>query len=403
MKSTLSCVLIAALVSGRTFAQDSASENKLRAWVQALGDERPECREEATHALSEHLDVASDLLTEAALGRDAERASRARELLEKLRLVRSPRLAFTYGNGTIYDIRVLRLDSEKIDTLTDGSSFCSSPTWSPEGRRLAFARRPRHDDYHHHDLWVHDFATGRQAAITRGGDAWEPNWSPDGKKIVHVREREKQTAIWVMNPDGSGESRLTDWGEFCYPRFSPDGRRLLYTKGRSAPRLFCSDPDGRNPRILATEAEGVACWSPDSSKIALRTRNALLLVDVETGARTELAKEEVEPFANEPRFTPDGQRVACLVGGMFDTRFLTWTLKGKPDLTMETGNWDARDVILAPDGKRIYFTTYVLRGPSTKSGVVELYRRDMGGGRFARLTQGQVNVGELMLYPGRER
>ena len=42
------------------------------------------------------------------------------------------------------------------------------------------------------------------------GDDWEPTWSPDGKKIAFVSDRDDNKEIYIMNADGSGQMPLTN-------------------------------------------------------------------------------------------------------------------------------------------------------------------------------------------------
>jgi dipeptidyl aminopeptidase/acylaminoacyl peptidase len=123
------------------------------------------------------------------------------------------------------------------------------PSWSPDGRRIAFARSRGDDDS---EIYVMNADGSRQRAITRSDGADdEPDWSPLGDKIVFRSRRDGNSEIYVMNADGSEVTRLT-WNEEYdgHPDWSPDGTRIA----------FASDRDG-NSQIYVMRA-AVASPSP---------------------------------------------------------------------------------------------------------------------------------------------
>ena len=106
------------------------------------------------------------------------------------------------------------------------------PVWSPNGERLLFNRYRTGIDIA--IVSIKADGTGLNE-LTSGKITDPPEWSPDGSRIAFVRERRDLTRLWVMNADGSEETRLTgapdtqDYG----PEWSPDGRKLLFTRSRS--------------------------------------------------------------------------------------------------------------------------------------------------------------------------
>lgn len=116
------------------------------------------------------------------------------------------------------------------------------PSWSPDGSRIVFEGAVGAT----YEIFVLDVATGEVTQLTAapGDDSW-PVWSPDGSLIAFSSERDDcalapatqecwddgepndyHRAIWLMNPDGSGQRRVTpEAGQFV--AFSPDGAHLL--------------------------------------------------------------------------------------------------------------------------------------------------------------------------------
>jgi TolB protein len=67
--------------------------------------------------------------------------------------------------------------------------------------------------------------------------SFSPAWSPDGKRIAFVSNREGNREIYAMNADGSNVARLTnDLGEDSSPAWSPDGKQIAFVSNRGGKR-----------------------------------------------------------------------------------------------------------------------------------------------------------------------
>ena len=100
----------------------------------------------------------------------------------------------------------------------------------------------------------------------------QPDWSPDGKRIVFTRGSPGR--LFVMDADGAGAHRVTkEEVDETEPAWSPDGRWIAYSRrepGSSIRELWLVRPDGSERRQL-TKLGGVAqgpSWSPDGRRIA---------------------------------------------------------------------------------------------------------------------------------------
>jgi Tol biopolymer transport system component len=100
-------------------------------------------------------------------------------------------------------------------------------------------------------------------------DDTEPAWSRDGKQIAFVRVIDGNTEIYVVNADGSNETRLTfDAGIDMSPNWSPDGR-IFFTSNRDGKReIYVMNTDGANVTRFTTTGATSSAWSPDGSKLA---------------------------------------------------------------------------------------------------------------------------------------
>jgi Tol biopolymer transport system component len=88
------------------------------------------------------------------------------------------------------------ITTKKTDTLTKGSFDEGSPSWSPDGKQLAFVsnRSPDPDKNENSDIWVmdaHEGASMKQLTTWTGSDL-SPKWSPDGKWIAYTSSSSNQ-------------------------------------------------------------------------------------------------------------------------------------------------------------------------------------------------------------------
>lgn len=113
------------------------------------------------------------------------------------------RLAFTSDRDGQIDVYVTAADGSAPRRLTTDPGGDSSPTWSPDGRRLAFERGTGRDETSK-DIWTMT-ATGaaqRRLTTTPGVDAG-PSWSPDGRQIAFTSGRDGNHEIYRMRADGT--------------------------------------------------------------------------------------------------------------------------------------------------------------------------------------------------------
>ena len=115
-----------------------------------------------------------------------------------------------------------------------------------------------------------------------------PRWSPDGRKIAFMTNRDGNFEIYVMDADGGKQKRLTkNVYNDRFPSWSPDGKQIAYSSTATAATfslpspsaIFVMDDDGKNAKRLTNKYAGddlptpiyndtYPVWSPDGEKIA---------------------------------------------------------------------------------------------------------------------------------------
>ncbi len=110
-----------------------------------------------------------------------------------------------------YELAIVNRDGTDFQILTNDTFPDRSPAISSGGKFIAFASDGR-DGYD--EIFIMEIATRKIRRLTDPPmHGYSPTWSPDGKKIAFVSERDGFDHIWIINVDGTGLFQLTK-GEF---------------------------------------------------------------------------------------------------------------------------------------------------------------------------------------------
>jgi TolB protein len=231
----------------------------------------------------------------------------------------STRIAYVVKAGPRYQLQIADADGANAQTAITSNEPIISPTWAPDGTRLAYvsfeSKKPV--------VYVHNLATGqRQAVANFRGSNSAPAWSPDGRRLAVVLSRDGGSQLFVMGADGSDPRRLTTSSAIdTEPHFSPDGQWIYFTSDRGgAPQIYrIAAGGGPVQRITFDGGYSVSPRvSPDGRTLAFIQR---------TGGRfqvavMDLASRQVQTLTDGPRdespsFAPNGKMIlyATEVGG----------------------------------------------------------------------------------------
>jgi TolB protein len=113
-------------------------------------------------------------------------------------------------------------DGGDVQRMTDGG-YATSPGWAPNGEFITFAwnRKYGPGDPGGQDIYIMDVASKRWLQLTHEeGRNDFPTWSPDGRHIAFQSQRGGITSIWSMLADGTHTVQLTHGASCSMPNWS---------------------------------------------------------------------------------------------------------------------------------------------------------------------------------------
>ena len=228
------------------------------------------------------------------------------------------------------------------DTETKKSKGATGPvstnySWSPDGRKIVFAKRNSPPSLYGtvvYDLYEYDVKNDKENRLTEDLRAFSPSYSPDGKSLVFVVNKDGTLNLAMSDASGKNVKRLTHYkeGEQVYnPKFSPDGKKILFdysyeeyrkmashdiSSGQTEFVLDMDDIDYRNP-----------VYSKDGKKIYYSSNKTgifnIYALDTESKKISQLTNvlggafmPSVDSSGNlaYAAYTPTGYKIALLKG-----------------------------------------------------------------------------------------
>jgi len=222
--------------------------------------------------------------------------------------------------------------------LTSLTGFVGSPSFSPDGKQIAYSWQDEQSD-NDASIYVKLVGAGTALRLTSGPqDDNFPAWSPDGQWVAFYRRLPNDSGIYMVSALGGPARRITALRACFGLDWLPDGEHLVVSE----------DPNSHGSGI----AEGGGSPAPAPAH--------LWLVTVDTGQQQPLTSPPAGFIGDmSPALSPDGKTLAFVRhnGSEATNLYLTAIDGGPPRWLAE----DARSIAWMPDGREIVFSSYAGR------------------------------------------
>ncbi len=222
----------------------------------------------------------------------------------------STRIAYIIKSRSRYELQVADADGYGSQTVLASKEPIISPSWSPDGSKLAYVSFERKKPI----IYVQSLVSSKRQVLAQfKGNNSAPAWSPDGRRLAIVLTKDGSSQIYLINADGSGLKRLSySSGIDTEPSFSPDGTAIIFTSDRGgSPQIYRMSVSGSGAQRLTFDGNYNVSprFSPDGKSFTFIQRvNGsafhVALQDLASGQMQLLTDTRMD---ESPSFAPNGK------------------------------------------------------------------------------------------------
>ncbi len=280
------------------------------------------------------------------------------------------------------------------------------PSWSPDGKQIVVSDKASDIANNHiipnSSLWTIDVETGDKKILDTKGDAIQPNWSPNGKRIAYwFVENGKLGEIATVPADGGepvivAKDEAMDWN----PVWSPDGKYIYFGSDRGGSmniwRVAVDEETGKvsgEPEAVRTPSTYIRhlAFSRDGKTIAYiryETKSNLQSVAFDPkNLKTVGEANMVTSGGNQvsfPALSPNGEEYAIRYPALTQEDIVIFNRDGTNWRNLTNDKFRDRMPRWSPDGKKITFT-------SDRSGKIQIWMINADGSDLRQITFSEKN------------
>jgi len=282
------------------------------------------------------------------------------------------------------------------DNVVDGNDLCILAENWLKYSKIAFVSN-RDGNY---EIYVMDPNGSEQTRLTyNDADDREPSWSPDGNKITFASNRDGNYQIYVMNCDGSNQTQLTynDDANDRQPEWLPDGEKISFTRDKWYQDEYdilheyafytmnvSGDPNSLQVRLSGSHYFVHPTWSADASQIAFitvlpPTCYCSFISVIPSAGGDGIRITDYPGLKTDLSWSRDGKNIAFSFKITFYYSQIGMVPATGGDIILITDNNIDREPSWSPDSNQIVFC-------SDRSGNHDIWTMLSTGGNLTQLT-----------------
>ena len=232
------------------------------------------------------------------------------------------------------------------------------------------------------EVFVVDPETGDAQNLSRSPSSEDryPCWSPDGRQVCFMSDRENSTNLWIMNADGSHVRRLNRTPAVCYmPSWqkTPRGERIVFGKHGDKPEMASIKPDGTGEENFGEGHDPTL--SPDGRLITYTGHEGggvtVFVMNHDGTSKRQIVKEISKVGATFPNWSPDSKEIVYSFPVADALELFIISLDGtrQRQLTKFGGTSVCTPGAWSPDGRWISFRKTDERYWSNQERMLKIY------------------------------
>ena len=224
----------------------------------------------------------------------------------------SGRIAYITSSGNeSHQLQVADADGFNPQTIASSAEPLMSPSWSPDGRKLAYVSFERKSAA----IYIQTLATGQRERVAEfRGINGAPAWSPDGTRLALTLSKDGSPDVYILNLASRALTKLSKSTAIdTEPAWSPDGNYIVFTSDRGGkPQLYIAPSSGGAEKRITFSGDynARASFSPDGKSIAMVHGNGgsyrIAVMDTASKAISVLT---AGPSDESPTFAPNGSMI----------------------------------------------------------------------------------------------